>query len=111
VRVNYPNGDRLKVEFRDLASVEELDKRHPPPTLPVEVQRSFQSMGIPPPAMPTSHAEMVEQARIEFSIAAVEITMEIAGTGLSFGPKRTSIGTSTFTGAWMIRGAVGFDIG
>ena len=34
VSASYPNGDRLKVEFRELAAIEELDKRYPPATMP-----------------------------------------------------------------------------
>ncbi len=33
VEAKYPNGDQLKVEFREVASVDEFDRRFPMPKL------------------------------------------------------------------------------
>lgn len=107
----YSNGDRLKIEFRELASMEDLDRRYPPDGLPGDVKTRLAAAEVPLPDMPRSHAETVERLGIDFPVAAVEITMEIAGTGLGFGPKRTSIATNTIAGGWMKDCAVGIQIG
>lgn len=67
---------------------------------------------MPLPDMPTSHAEPVGRVGIEFPLAAVEITMEIAGTELRLGPKKTTLpGQNTIQGGWIKGGAVGIQIG
>jgi hypothetical protein len=111
VSAKYPNGDQLKIEFREISSLVALDHRYPREGLPPSERRELETMGIQPPDMPTSHADTVEQFGINFPIAAVEVTMKVAGTDLSFGPKRTSIATSTVAGNWMKNCAVGIQIG
>jgi hypothetical protein len=51
------------------------------------------------PDLPRSHRESVQRIGIEFPVAAVEITMDIAGTDLRFGPRQTESATSVFTGS------------
>jgi hypothetical protein len=47
VNAKYPNGDRLGIEFRDVASVEELDRRYPPPGLPDDTKACRSSTARP----------------------------------------------------------------
>lgn len=49
ISAKYPNGDQLKVEFRELAAVEELDRRYAPAGLPAEVKARFEGLGMPVP--------------------------------------------------------------
>ena len=112
VSAKYPNGDQLKVEFCELASVEELDRHYAPAGLPAEVKKRFEGLGMPLPDTRESHAESVDRFGIEFPLAAVEITMEIAGTELRLGPKRTTLpGQNIMQGGWIKGGAVGIQIG
>ena len=111
VSAKYPNGDRLKVEFREVASVEEFDRRYPPPKLPAHLTRRFDARGMPVPDLPRSHAESLATYGVEFPIATVEITMEIAGTGIRLGPRQTEIATNVFAGCWMNGAEVGFQLG
>jgi hypothetical protein len=112
VSAKYPNGDQLKVEFRELASTEKLDRRYPPAGLPAEVKKRFEGLGIPLPDTRTSHAESVDRFGIEFPLAAVEITMETAGTELRLGPKATTLpGQNIMQGGWIKGCAVGVQIG
>jgi hypothetical protein len=111
VSAKYPNGDQLKVEFSELANLEALDRRYPPGQLPADVKKRLEEAGMSQYELPQSHAETVERFDIAFPIATVEITMEVAGSDLSFGPKQTSIATNTITGSWMKSCAVGIQIG
>lgn len=112
ISAKYPNGDQLKVEFRELASVEELDRRYAPAGRPAEVKARFEGLGMPVPDTGASHAESVDRFGIEFPLAAVEITMEIAGTELRLGPKHTTLpGQNIMQGCWIKGGAVGVQIG
>jgi hypothetical protein len=111
VSAKYPNGDQLKVEFRELANLEALDRRYPPGQLPADVKKRLEEAGMPQYELSQSHAETVERFEIAFPIATVDITMEVAESDLSFGPKQTSIATNTITGSWIKGGAVGIQIG
>lgn len=82
VSAKYPNGDQLKVEFRQLASLAELDRRYASAGLPAGVKKRFEALGMPLPDTRTSHSESVDRLGIAFPLAAVEITMEMAGTEL-----------------------------
>jgi hypothetical protein len=95
VHASYPNSDELRIEFRELASVDDLDRHYPKSTRPGEA--------------PRSHAETTDHAGITFPIAAVEITMNVGGTPVRFGPRSTSLPGGIITGGWMIRGRVGLS--
>jgi hypothetical protein len=110
VRAKYPGGDELRVRFRELPSIEELDRRYPPPKLPKDIQRRLEAAGIPLPEMTTTHAEPVQRLGISFPIAAVEVRLKIAGTPYDFGP-RTTIEGSMVSGAWIAGVEVGLQIG
>lgn len=100
------------MEFREVASFEELDRRYAPAGLPADVKKRFEGFGMPMPDMGTSHADSVHSFGIEFPLAAVEITIEIAGTDLRLGPKHTMLpGQNIMQGCWMKGGAVGVQIG
>jgi hypothetical protein len=110
VSTKYPNGDQLKVEFREHDSLEDFDRRYSQPRLPADAKKRLATAGAHYDP-PTSHAETIESFGISFPLTTVEITMDIAGTGLSFGPQRTSINTNTIMGSWIKGGGVGMQIG
>ena len=93
-----------------MKSLEQLDRRFPTKT-PRALQRRYEKLGWPPPTTWTTHADAVRGAGVTFPIATVEITMEIAGTGLSFSPRRTAIGTNQLIGGWISNCGVGVQIG
>jgi hypothetical protein len=111
VSAKYSNGDRLKVEFREVASIEELDRHYPPPELPARLRRDFEARGMPVPDLSRSSADAVQRFGVEFPIATVEITMDIAGTDIRLGPRRSEIGPGSITGSWMKGCQVGIQIG
>jgi hypothetical protein len=111
VSAKYPNGDQLQIEFREIVSLAEFDRRFPPSQLPADVKERLEKAGLPDYRMPQSHAENIQRCGITFPLATVEITMEVAGTDLSFRPKETSIATNTIVGSWMKGVGVGIQIG
>jgi hypothetical protein len=111
VSAKYPNGDQLNVEFKELATLDDLDQRLPRGEMPAAVRKRLEAAGIAGLDQPQSHAETVKQFEIIFPITTVEITMKVGGTDLSFGPKHTSIATNTIVGGWMKGCAVGLQIG
>ncbi|MCH7811764.1 MAG: HNH endonuclease [Chloroflexi bacterium] len=66
LRVAYPNGDSLRVEFFELESAVKAQGRYPD-------------------AMP-------DRWGISFPVTAVEINENVAGTSIQFGPRETTIG-------------------
>jgi hypothetical protein len=64
--VRYPNGDALRVEFFELNTLADVERRYP--------EANLAGRGMPIP------------------ITAVEVHYEIGGTGLRFGPKETTFG-------------------
>jgi hypothetical protein len=111
VSVKYPNGDRLKVEFREVASVEDFDRRYPPPELPADLKRDLEAHGITPPDLSRTNADAVQRYGVEFPMATVEITMDIAGTDIRLGPRRSEIGPGVIAGSWVGGCEVGIQIG
>lgn len=111
VSAKYPNGDQLKVKFREAKTLEDFDRHYKPPQLPNEVRERFEMRGMTLPELPTSHAESLQRSGIELPVATVEITMKVAGADLELGPKGTAIGTNQVTGSWFIRSQVGVQIG
>jgi hypothetical protein len=109
VSAKYLNGDALKVEFREIASEEDFERRFPPTPMPAELKARLEQSGtsVPDP----SHRESIAHSGLTFPLAAVEITLKIAGTDIDFGPKHTSVGGSVITGSWMIDCGVGIQIG
>ncbi len=111
VDVKYPNGDRLKVEFREVSSVDEFNKCHPPPALPDHLSRDLEQAGIAVPDPSSAQADSIERFGIEFPLATVEVTLVIADTDIALGPTATSIGNKWLVGNWTVRAAVGIQIG
>ena len=66
IDVRYPNGDRCRIEYREVRSKVELLKRYPPLAM--------------------------NEGKISCPITTVEITFNVADSELSFGPKKTQIG-------------------
>jgi hypothetical protein len=79
VSAKYPNGDRLKIEFREFASVEEFDRRYPPAQLPAHLTRRFHARGMPVPELPRSHAESIRR----ISVPAISIVISTVAMGNS----------------------------
>ena len=89
VSASYPNGDKLRTEFREVASVDEFDRRY---------------------AQTGSHEGSLKQIGVEMPLAVVEITMAVGGTDVTFGPKQSSIKGSTIEGCWISHCGVGLQI-
>lgn len=109
VEAKYPNGDHLKVEFREIQTADDFEERYPLPSLPRDVVERLERSGFPIPDL--SHRDSIKSAGIQFPVAAVEVTLKVAGTGLDFGPRASEIAGSQIAGSWIIDGAVGMQIG
>lgn len=84
LKVSYPNGDSLSIEFFDLKSLDDAKKRYSDVS--------------------------VERWPIDFPITAVEITNVIADSGLEFNARETTISTNIFKGNFMSGGSVGLAV-
>ena len=109
VSAKYPNGDALKVEFQEIGSSDDFEKRFPPPTLPNDLKSRLERMGVPLPDL--SHRDSIASCGLHFPLAVVEITMKIAETDIDLGPRRTLIGGNTIAGSWVSGCSVGIQIG
>jgi hypothetical protein len=113
VSASYPNGDRLKVEFREIASLEDFERRYEAkmpgePTMDAETVALLESVGMP---LPESYRpDAAEEDGPQFPLAAVEISLKIAGTDIDLGGRGTKVGGSSLTGGWIIGGEVGLQI-
>lgn len=85
LHVKYANGDMLRVEFFELASVAATQKRYPE-TLP-------------------------GHWGVSFPITAVEVHNKVGGTNIEFGPLQTKLPGVTITGSFASHCAVGIAIG
>ncbi len=85
LRVSYSNGDMVRVEFRELTSLEEAAERYPD-------------------AYPDGWG-------IDFPITAVEVHLSVGGTDISFGPRETSLGGLIVRNCFMSRCGAGISIG
>lgn len=85
VGAKYPNGDALKVEFREIKSIEDFDQRF----LPMDAVAS------------RSYGETIENFELSFPMAIVEITLRIAGTEIDFAPIHTTIAGGSIEGTWL----------
>jgi hypothetical protein len=84
IRASYANGDEVSVEFFELSSIEEAQKRYP----------SF-SIG--------------SLTFLPFPITAVELQMTVGGTEVNFGPHHTQVGGVHMTGCLMSHCRVGLS--
>ena len=83
--VKYPNGDMLKIEFKELESETEAKKRYP--------------------------NAAIEQWKISFPLTAVEVHNKIAGTEICFGPRETTLpGANIVRNSFMTNCHVGLRI-
>jgi hypothetical protein len=127
VKASYPNGDRLKIEFRSHDSWEKFDRRYPPPTLPMRPmppipsgtspeeadrmrawhrERSERSIDLPP------NSEHAKDSGLELPLTTVEVEMNIAGSELKLGPRSMTLpGQNVIAGGWMVNCGVGVQIG
>jgi len=109
VSAKYPNGDALRVEFREVVSEEDFEKRFPPAPMPADLKTHLEESGMTVPD-PT-HRDSIAHAGLTFPLAAVEITLKIAGTDIELGPRHTTIGGSVIAGSWLVDCGVGVQIG
>ncbi len=109
VSAKYPNGDALRVEFREVVSEEDFEKRFPPAPMPADLKTRLEESGITVPD-PT-HRDSIAHSGLTFPLAAVEITLKIAGTDIELGPGHTTVGGSVIAGSWLIDCGVGVQIG
>lgn len=104
----YQNGDLLRVEFRQIDSIQELDRRYPV-KVPKRVKERLSADGIS--VDERSHADSADSAGVTFPIAVCEIAMRLTGATLRFDANKTTVGTNVFIGGWISHGAVGMSIG
>jgi hypothetical protein len=84
LKVSYPNGDLLTVEFFELESVDDVKKRY--------------------------HEAPGDKWPVEFPITGVEVTNVVAGSGLEFNAQETTISTNVFKGNFFARCGVAIAI-
>ncbi len=86
VRISYPNGDQVRVEFFEMLTAQDAQSMYP-------------------------HAR-VSAWEIAFPITVVEVTMNIGNSDLSFGPRHTSFGNGgLMTGCFASGCRVGLALG
>jgi hypothetical protein len=109
VQTRYANDDLLRIEFRNIGSLEELDRRYQPKR--PKTRRRSERLIPEESATSSSYADPVKRDGITFPIAVAEITMRLPGTGLQFSANKTGLGTSAIYGGWMSHCGVGIQIG
>ena len=110
VSVTYQNDDRLRVEFREVESAEELDRRYPVKAhKPPKWARDLPGGAVP--SAPTPNSASAAGAGITYPVAVAEITMRVTDSRLRFDPNKTTIGGGTMLSGWMINCGVGVQIG
>lgn len=123
VKASYPNGDRLRIEFRTHDSWEAFERRYPVPDL----LRLLPPL--PPDASPEdrewertrreelaatqlpAQREHAEFAGVRLPVTTVEVEMTVAGTDFKLGPGSTLTGSNVYAGNWVSRRQVGMQIG
>lgn len=85
IHARYLNGDEIRIEFIQLSSQTELQKRYP--LAKIKEWNNLLSMYIP-------------DGEIPFPITVVEVSKNIAGTNINFSPTITQIGTMTMQGGF-----------
>jgi hypothetical protein len=85
IRVQYPNGDSLRVEFLDLDSASVAATRY-------------------------SHFQAAIWQEFAFPITAVELQMQVGGTPYYFGPTESRLGGMTMTGCVFKGNSVGLSL-
>lgn len=85
LRVRYGNGDDVSVRFREWADPRGLGAEHP--------------------------VALRLGSELRFPLITAEITLQIGGTGISFGPRTTSLGGITMTDCVMSRCGAGLAFG
>jgi hypothetical protein len=82
VKISYANGDKLGVEFKEVETPDAFEQR----------------WGV------------VAPDEIMFPLLTVEVTMNVAGTPISFGPRETKLGGTILRNNFSIRNGVGLSI-
>lgn len=85
LRISYPNGDLVSVEFFELATTSDAKKKYPEAS--------------------------VERWGITFPITAVEVTNKVAGSGLEFNAKETKFFTSVMKNCFSSHCGAGLVVG
>jgi hypothetical protein len=86
LRIRYPNGDLVSIEFFELASVADLSKRYPsanPESWPLE---------------------------LDYPITAVEVVNIVAGTDIQFNAKETRLGGMRMSNCFMATNGVALRV-
>lgn len=119
IKASYPNGDRLRVEFRSHASWDEFERRFPPPklaeilTFPPDVpegvrqkmRERMEAQAPPPP-----HRETAARLGLRFPLTTAEIEMSIAGTGVTLSPRAMTDGRAMIAGGWIKGGNLSIQL-
>ncbi|HET7398125.1 MAG TPA: hypothetical protein VFJ94_06355 [Intrasporangium sp.] len=85
LRVRYSNGDDVSVCFREWADPQRLGAAHP--------------------------VALRLDSELRFPLITAEVALEVGGTGMSFGPRATSLGGITMTDCVMSRCGAGLVFG
>jgi hypothetical protein len=109
VQARYDNNDLLRIEFRNIDSLEELDRRYQ--TKSPNPKHRHERLNRPEPSTNVSYADAIGRDGITFPLAVAEITMRLPGTGLQLSAKKTGLGTNAIYGGWMSHCRVGIQIG
>jgi len=107
VSATYQNGDRLRIAFREVESIDALDRRYP---IKVASSRQRSQRESLQPRDILSHASAAAMAGVQFPIAVAEISMRVTDGNLRFEPNKTTIGTNTFVGGWISHCQVGVQL-
>jgi hypothetical protein len=109
VQARYDNNDLLRIEFRNIDSLEELDRRYQT-KIPKRKHR-HEGLSRPEPSTNVSYAPDIARDGITFPLAVAEITMRLPGTGLQLSANKTGLETNAIYGGWMSHCRVGIQIG
>lgn len=107
LRASYGNGDQLRIQFREITTEEEFDRRYPPPKIPRAAESPWErtEYQLPP------NSEGLGQAGGAVPVTSVEVELRAPGTELDFGPRVTKAGGVTLAGGWVSDCSVALQIG
>lgn len=107
VQARYDNKDLLRIEFRNVNSLDELVRRYQTKG-PKRKRRRLSSSES---STNVSYADVIAREGITFPLAVAEITMRLPGTGIQLSANKTGIGTNAIYGGWISHCGVGIQIG
>jgi len=111
VAARYPNGDSVRVEFLEIDSADDFDRRYPRPRIPARVASGRPPDWPPLDADTPPPSAKLAQIGAAFPLTLVEVEMRVPGLQIDFGPRDTELATNVFAGErWMVGCHVGFQL-